>query len=160
MKNTVFCTLFKDTDKYFGSAGPFSHKKIVKNSDSNWTVNPPYMPNIMMMVYKELKKAFKKIKRDNFVTIILFPKWTNDPAYIKFKNSKYLVKCIEPKEGNHYMNCNGRITYMYGMSNSMFILSKDKSIVTDDMIDGLIKEWDTYVKDDTNQSLFSSPKFV
>lgn len=160
MKDTVFCTLFKDTDKYVGSLGPFSHKNLVKHQDKNWTINPPYMPNVMLMTYNETMKAFKKIKRNDFLAIILFPKWTNDEAYIKFKNCKYLVKLLEPPEGEHYMNCNGRTVYIGGLVNSMLFLCRDKSVVTDKKIQDLLKIWNTYEEDTENQSFFTDPEIL
>lgn len=158
--DTVFCTLFKDTDKYIKSLGPFSHKILIKHSDKNWTVNPPYMPNVMLMAYREIMKAFKKIKREDFLIIYLMPKWDNDISYNKFKNCKYLVKLIEPSEGSHYMNCNGRTVHMNGVINSMFFLSRNKNIVTDDKINKLLKLWNTYTDDKINQSFFTIPEII
>lgn len=160
MKDTVFCTLFKDTDKYYGSKGPFSSKTLIKNQHVNWTANSPYIPNVMMITYKEIKKAFKKITRNDFLIIVLFPKWENDKAYNKFKNYKYLVKLIEPDVGKHYMNCNGRVTYMKQPINSMFFISKDKNVVSDEKINKLLETWNTYEQDLTNQSFFTKPEFI
>jgi hypothetical protein len=158
LPDTVFCTLFKDTDKYAGSQGPFSHKILVKNSDKNWTVNPPYMPILMLVAYKEVMKAFKKIERKDFLVIVLIPKWEEDEAYKKFKTCRYLVKLIEPPEGKHYMNCNGKTVYMNGVVNSMFFLCRDKSVVQSDKIDKMLELWNTYYSDKVNQSNFISPQ--
>lgn len=66
IKDTIYCTLFNDTDKYYGSVGPFSYKKLVKYCDKNWLINPPYMPNIMYFMYTQIIKAFHRIENDNF----------------------------------------------------------------------------------------------
>jgi Phosphorylated CTD interacting factor 1 WW domain len=160
MDNTAFCSLFEDTDKHFGSLGPFFSDALVNNPNKNWLLNPPYMPNIMMMTYNEIMKAFEKIKRKDFLVIIILPKWEEDEAYIKFKTSKYLVKLLEPEEGEHYMNCNGRVIYMYGMTNSMFFLCRDRSMITDDKIDKLLEVWNTYAEDKLNQSFFVLPEIL
>jgi hypothetical protein len=160
MNDTVFCSLFKDTDKHVGSLGPFSYKALIDNPNKNWTVNPPYMPEIMMMAYDTVIKAFENIERKDLLFIALLPKWENDEAYIKFKTSKYLVKLLEPEEGKHYMNCNGRVIYMHGMSNSMFFLCRDENVVTDEKIDKLLEIWNTYTEDKLNQSNFVSPEIV
>lgn len=160
LDGTVFCTLFKDTDKYVGSQGPFSAKTLIKNSEKNWTVNPPYMENLMEYASKELLKAIEKIERQNFLAIWLMPKWTDNKTYKYLKNSEYLIKLIEPPEGQHYMNCNGDTVYMNGLVNSMFFLSKDKNAVTDDQIKKLLELWNTFEKDDVNQSNFKYPIFV
>jgi len=157
MKDTIFCTLFKDTDKFCGSQGPFSHKIIIKNQNYNWTVNPPYMPSIMLITYKEIKKAFKKIKRNDMLIIYLMPKWTDDLAYQKFKKSKYLIKYVEPPIGKHYMNCNGRIVHMNDTINCMFFLSKDSNSISDDKINKLIELWGTKEEDTEHQSSFFEP---
>lgn len=157
MKNTIFCTLFKDTDKCVGSFGPFSYKTIVKNSDKNWTVNPPYMPNIMYIAYKKIMKSFSLINRDDFMVFFLIPKWEDDKTYIKLKKCKYLLKCLEPPEGRHYMNCNGKTVYMKNVVNCMFILSKNKNINIDEKIEKLLTIWNTYYFDDVNQSNFTEP---
>jgi hypothetical protein len=160
MKNTVFCTLFRDTDKYVGSQGPFSYKTLVKNSNHNWTVNPPYMENLMEYASKQMIKAIKKIERKDFLAIWLMPKWEDNKTYQYLKNSKYLVKLIEPPEGKHYMNCNGDTIYMNGLINSMFFLSKDKNVITDEQIENLLKIWNTYEEDKDNQSNFILPEFI
>jgi len=160
MKDTVFCTLFKDTDKYIGSKGPFSHKILVKYSDKNWTVNPPYFPAVMLLAYHEVMKAFKKIKRPDFLVIVLLPKWENDIAYQKFKNCRYLVKLIEPDEGKHYMNCNGRTVYMNKLVNSMFFLCREKNIITETKIKKLLLLWNTFIDDKIHQSQITLPEIL
>jgi hypothetical protein len=157
LPDTVFCTLFKDTDKYAGSLGPFSHKVLVKHSDVNWTLNPPYMADVMYMVYKEVMKAFKKIERQDFLVICLFPRWPDDEAYIKMSKSKYLARLVEPPEGRHYMNCSGTNVYMKGVINSAFFLCRDKSVVTDEKINEMLSLWDTFTEGNIQQSLFSKP---
>ena len=155
MKGTVFCTLFKDADNVFGSQGPFSYKVLLKNSDKSFTVNPPYMPNVMYTAYINIKKAFKNIKRDDYTIIVLIPKWETDKTYMKLLKFKYLVKLIEPDIGKHYMNCNGRIVHMNSPINSMFILSRNKNLVTDELVNELLRLWNTYEEDNDNQSSFS-----
>lgn len=154
MKNTVFCTLFEDTDKYIGSKGPFSTKTIIENSDKNFTVNPPYIESIMYYAYEQVIEAFENIQREDFLIIFLIPKWTDSQTYISLKNYKYLVKLVEPPEDGHYMNCNGHIVHMSGVVNAMFFLSRNKTIVTNENIKELYKIWNTYEEDKDNQSKF------
>jgi hypothetical protein len=160
MKDTFFCTLFKDTDKYFGSKGQFSKKILIKNQNVNWLLNPPYMPDVMFMMYKKVMGAFKIIEREDFLVIILIPKWVDDKTYVKLINNKYLIRIVEPDIGKHYMNCNGRVTYMKAPVNSMFFLSKKKDIVSDEKIEKLIKVWNTFEKDVDNQSFFQEPIMI
>ena len=62
--------------------------KIIKNSDKNWAVNPPYMENIMYLACNAILKAFKKIERKDFLVIFFMPKWIDDKTYNKLKPLK------------------------------------------------------------------------
>lgn len=154
LNNTIFCTLFKDTDKYIGSKGPFSSKVLLKYNNVGWVVNPPYMENILYDAYKSVMKAFDQITNTNFLVVYFMPKWIDNKTYKKLSKSKYLIKKIEPNEGEHYMNCNGNTIYMKGVVISTFFLGHDKNIITDDKIKMLEKLWNTYEKDVDNQSGF------
>ena len=46
---------------------------------------------------------------------------------------------------------------MQGVVNSMFFLSRNKTLVNNDQIDKLIKIWSTYENDFFNQSNFTYP---
>jgi hypothetical protein len=160
MKDTTFSTLFYDTDKYFGSAGPFSHKTLIDHQTVNWTANTPYFPNVMKMMYKEIKRAFKQITRNDFFVICLVPKWEHDVTYQKLKNSKYLATTIEPEIGKHYMNCNGRYVYMNGVVNVMFILSKNKNVIESYHVQNIKKIWDEFNANDKQQSKIEEPIII
>jgi len=160
MKNTIFCTLFKDTDKLLGSKGPFSYKTLLKYSDINWTVNPPYIRSLIDDSIKILLKVVKKTKNKDFLAIVLIPKWEDCIGYNKLLKSKYLVGLLEPKNGEHYMNCNGIINKMDGVINSIFFISKNSKTVTENNINDIKKIWNTYEEDKINQSNFVKPFFV
>src|SRR3989344_5464199 len=159
MKDTFFCTLFKDTDQQFGSIGPFTWKKIVKYQHLNWSINPPYIEKILKIMYMNVIKAFEYITRKDFLLIILIPKWEDNEIYINLKENKsgLVIHTFSPAIGQHYMNCNGRTVMMQGVVNSMFFLSRNKTLVNNDQIDKLIKIWSTYENDFFNQSNFTYP---
>jgi hypothetical protein len=168
-EGTIFCTLFEDTDKYFGSVGPFNHKKIIANQNVNWTVNPPYVASVLNIMYDEVMKAFEQIKRKDFLLIILIPKWgieskTGEKNYVyhnlDINKSGLVIKKLEPDIGNHYMNCNGRTVKMNNTINSMFFLSRDKNIISDKHIVELSKLWNTYYEDKDNQSELDDVEFI
>lgn len=157
MEGTMFCTLFEDTDKPFGSKGRFKASTIIKNDNVNWTVNPPYFESILEIVYKKIKKIFRLSKNKDLLLLMLIPKWVTNKSYIKFTQSKYLVGLLEPDVGKHYMNCNGNIVQMQGVINSLFFFSKNKNIVTQKHFDEILKIWNTYEEDNNNQSKFTTP---
>ena len=158
LPETVFCTLFEDTDKYFGSLGPFSSDKIIKHSEKNWLLNPPYIESILYYAYEHSLTALDKITRDDFMIIYMMPKWEDSEVYTGFKQSKYLVDCIEPDVGKHYMNCNGNMVHMTGVVNVMFFLSRNKNVINQNQINTIKKIWNQKTLDLNNQSSFSSPE--
>jgi hypothetical protein len=159
-KDTVFCSLFHDTDKWFGSQGAFSAKVLINNGEKfNFSMNPPYIPEVIQKMYDYAMEAFEKIERKNFMVVILIPRWTDNNVYMELKKSKYLIKLLELDEGKHYMNCNGNYRYMRGVINSMFFLSKDKNAISENHICNITKLWNEKNCNDTQQSYFCDPIF-
>jgi Phosphorylated CTD interacting factor 1 WW domain len=159
LRDTVLCTLFKDTDKHMGSKGPFSSRVMVKNSDKNWTVNPPYIEDIMYTAYQQIMKAFKKIERNDFLVIYFMPFWEHNKTYNKLKESKYLVKLVEPTEEKQYVNCNGKVKHVENPI-SVFFLCKDQNVVTEDKVNEMMKLWNKHDDDTEHQSSFTVPEIL
>jgi len=156
----VYCTLFRDTDRWFGSSGPFSKKILVKHQTINWVINPPYMPSVLKFAYEQVMEAFDTITRDDFLVIYLIPQWKDNETYVALHKSPYCVRVLEPAINAHYMNCNGRVTYMRSPVNSMFFLSRSKTLITDAHIKSIATIWNTYSADDDNQSKLSKAHFI
>lgn len=157
-KNTKICTLFKDTDKYFGSLGPFSSDILIQNQNINWLLNPPYMPSYIRYVWYEIINTFQNIDNDIFLIILVIPKWKSK-TYTKIIKSEYNIGYLDIDPDEHYMNCNGEIRHMNKIRNNMFFLSKNKNLINENILNNVKKIWNTYEKVDTNQSLFIGPKF-
>lgn len=157
-KDTKICTAFYDTDKIFGSAGRFSKKVLIENSNHNWTVNPPYIENIIEFSFREIVAAMEEIKNDDFLVIYLILKRDND-LYNEICNYKYVQSYFEPEIGKHYMNCNGRLVYMKNNTvNSMFFISKNTKYKNIDLSE-ITKIWnDKNNNPKLNQSFFEYPK--
>ncbi len=161
--DTKFCSLFYDTDKYFGSMGPFNWKTVVKYQDKNWTVNPPYIESIMDVMYDNVIKAFNEITNPDFLLMILIPKWESNIVYSNLATNKsgLVIYIYEPLENEHYMNCNGHVIKMKGVQNCMFFLSKNKNLNIENKMDELKKIWNTYEDTgSTYQSNFVKPEII
>lgn len=93
----MFCSIFLDTDKIFGSVGSFYNLAIDKLLNQNIKgvfFNPPYLPILMNYTTKICINLLEKMDNDNkdFTVISFLPAW-NDAEYIQqFLQSKYLVK--------------------------------------------------------------------
>lgn len=156
-KDTKICTLFYDTDKYFGSVGIFSSKVLIKYSNFNWTVNPPYLTNILKYAFNEIVKAIDEIENKNFMVIFVSPKNPSD-EYNYAKNHKYTIECIEPEL--HLMNCNGRLVNMNNTINSMMFVSKYIKKINKEHIEEIKKIWNIKVEDKNSQSNFEKPIII
>jgi len=153
MKDSVICTLFKDTDKSFGSLGPFTYENMITNQDKNWMINPPYMEYIIKLSYDIILEVFKNTTNENLLVFYLIPKWTDNETYKKASaNKELLVELIELK-GEHYMDCNGRMIIMNDVVNSLFVFSKNKNIINEKQHKKLIEIWSTK-SDSSEQSKF------
>lgn len=164
-ENTVFCSLFEDTDKIFKSVGPFSKNILIDNNTINWLVNPPYMENILGIAYNEVISALSTIKTDMLVIFVL-PRWNQDPTYIKLSNneSNKVVYKIEPLIGEHYMDCDSRVIKMNGVVNCMFFITNSTN---EEYLDNIgkrakqiIKLWDTLEPSDNISSNIQHPTII
>lgn len=153
---------FEDTDKWFGSIGRFSAKKLIANSEFNWTVNPPYVEDIMNYSFNEIVSAIDEIERKDFLVIFLIPKGKEEHRFYHevIKPHKYVQKVIEPDVGKHYMNCNGNLVHMVGTVNAMFFISRDSRYKNIDENE-IMRIWNDKENDSTKgQSSFVGPKKV
>ena len=96
-RDAKFCSLFKDTDKVFGSMGSFFDVELNKNQA--WAINPPFIESIMINTSKKILKMLKS-RYDVFVFYIL-PAWNDSSSIQMIKRSKYL-KHIKVLRKNTY----------------------------------------------------------
>lgn len=155
-KDTKICTLFYDTDKYFGSVGRFSSDVLIKYNKFNWTVNPPYLTHTLKFAFTEIVKALDKIENKNFLVVFVSPK-NESNEYLFAKNHKYTIECIEPDE--HLMNCNGRLVNMNNTINTMMFVSKYVKTIDKKHIEKIIQLWKTKEEDKNSQSNFEKPLY-
>jgi hypothetical protein len=92
----MFCSIFLDTDKIFGSVGSFYNLSIDRLLNQNIKgvfFNPPYLPILMNYTTKICINLLEKMENENtdFTVISFLPNWA-DADYIQlFLQSKYLI---------------------------------------------------------------------
>jgi len=104
-KNARFCSLFYDTDKYFGSYGNLFETDIVKISkDFNGQITMSlFPPNIEDLVYKMIdlmNQWFKYVPRLRVFTGYF--KWTSFPPLQMLESHQHLKYIREYKIGEYY----------------------------------------------------------
>lgn len=91
----LYCSLFYDTDKYFGSLG--NYVDVIHNSNITGIIyiNPPYIEliqnNIVAKILHELNKEDRELG-----CILFLAYWPDSKSYNQVLNSKYLHKKIIP----------------------------------------------------------------
>jgi hypothetical protein len=95
-KDAKFCSLFKDTDKHFGSLGPFFNVNMlkpngIKENPINWTVNPPYVDSILVASAKKVHKTCINADKANieFMAFFIMPGWEDSECYKILDNSRF-----------------------------------------------------------------------
>jgi len=168
--DTVICSMFRDTDKYFKSKGQFHNDVILKNQTFNWTLNPPYYYKIIKRCIGTIIYTLSSENLHNKKLIILFViPMTKIIRLEKLLYNKYLLGYISNKHivvGNdtydnpypkQYFICNGYITsniddniyYLYGLT---FEGDLKKTLFD------IAKLWSTYDNTNIQQSNYTQPK--
>lgn len=123
-KPPKFCSLFPDTDSYFGSIGNFYsdevQSKIAKGAFGGVVVNPPFVENIMKSALEKIQEAIDS----NTVFVVVLPSWKDSDAYrIAKENSLVKVELI-PK--SYYFVSHGdppkKIVANFG--STVFVISR------------------------------------
>lgn len=113
-KECKFGSLFLDTDKVFGSIGPFALKNLIdKKNKYNWTVNPPYFNEIIdpsCDIVLEALEILEKRKEKRFF-LYMMPNWIKDSKGLqKLNNSPFYHQTIILPAYTTYIECsNNRI---------------------------------------------------
>lgn len=148
--HTKFCSLFIDTDWYFGSMGSvfdLDFDEIIlsvsstfdsSNSDSLRSLffNPPY---VIFLMDKVMDKILDYISHTNRKLHIIFngPNWTDADYFINAKKSKYLVYQEKmDKDKHYYVNTNNTINdeperIQAKFESQMFVFSNLKDEIFD-----------------------------
>jgi hypothetical protein len=105
----MFCSLFLDTDKTFGSVGSFynlSIDKLLNMGLRGVFYNPPYLPLLMATTTRICINLLDKMNElgMDFTIVSFLPNWA-DADYIKiFLQSKYLVAQKAVPKGDYVLH--------------------------------------------------------
>ena len=105
----MFCSIFLDTDKIFGSVGSFynlSLERLLNQNIKGVFFNPPYLPILMNHTTKMCLHLLEKMDNINvdFTIISFLPNWA-DADYIQlFLQSKYLVVYKAVSKGDYILH--------------------------------------------------------
>ena len=105
----MFCSIFLDTDKIFGSVGSFynlSIEKLLLQNIKGVFFNPPYLPLLMKQCTKQCINILDNMnKLSNDFTIISFlPNWEDADYINSFITSKYVVDYKVVNKGNYILH--------------------------------------------------------
>jgi hypothetical protein len=127
----MFCSLFLDTDKTFGSVGSFynlSMEKLLNMNMRGVFYNPPYLPILMEKTSKICLNILEKMNAiDNDFTIVSFlPNWI-DASYIQdFLASKYLVFSQSVSRGDYVLHEKDKGKLIKGTFDLLFIVMNSR----------------------------------
>ena len=127
----MYCSLFGDTDKIFGSIGSFyniTFDKLINQNIKGVFYNPPYLPILMCHTIKIcLDLLYKMYKHNLDFTIISFlPNWS-DSVYIQsLLKSKYLVNYKVIKKGDYLLHEKDKGKLIHGTFELLCIVLNSK----------------------------------
>ena len=133
----MFCSLFLDTDKTFGSFGSFynlTYDKLLNQNIKGVFYNPPYSPILMENTIKICLTLLSNMDTTNidFTIVSFLPNWS-DAIYIKeFLQSPYLVDCKIIKKHNYVLQEKDKGKIITGTFDLLFIILNSKK-----------KQWNT-----------------
>jgi hypothetical protein len=85
--DTMFCSLFLDTDAPFGSLGPFQLIDM-ESHPGGWTINPPFIETIIDITVDKIIDTLDNSKID---ILLLLPSWDNSEIINIAINNSYVV---------------------------------------------------------------------
>lgn len=127
----MFCSIFSDTDKIFGSVGSFynlSLERLLNQNIKGVVFNPPYLPILMNHTTKICLNFLEKMDNINvdFTIISFLPNWV-DAEYIQFYlKSKYLIVHKTISKGDYILHEKDKGKLIRGTFELLVILMNSK----------------------------------
>jgi hypothetical protein len=132
----MFCSLFLDTDKTFGSIGSFYNLTVDKLLNMNMHgvfYNPPYLPILMENTTKMCLNILDKMSElsNDFTIVSFLPNWA-DASYIQdFLASKYLVYSKAIQKGEYVLHEKDKGKLIKGTFDLLFIVMNSRKMSWD-----------------------------
>lgn len=127
----MFCSLFLDTDKTFGSIGSFYNitvNKLLNMGVQGVFYNPPYLPLLMSTTTKMCIELLDKMRMlsTNFTIVSFLPNWTDANYLQTFKTSHYTVFHQVIPKGQYILHEKDRGKLIRGTFDLLFIVMNSK----------------------------------
>jgi len=170
--NTIICTIFKDTDKYFKSVGPFNENIMLKNKHINWLLNPPFLTSAVKKSIQSIEKTLTACLTDMIIIFVL-PETKLLYKKSEILYSKYLYGYINKTEINiitenkiiprnntlQYFVCNG--IYSHNFENIyMLFYTNNKKININNHLLHISNLWGKIITEPLQQSFFKNPTII
>lgn len=149
-----YTSMFPDTDTYFGSKGDFFkvYPRLFESGGS-FELNPPFIEDHMILMGFILDYTLRTTTAPLSFFVVV-PTWTDNLAYLMFKNSKFNVlkdEILFLRNEHYYQHganyeSDERITRLAGGSTSVFILQNDAGKVKYKITPDFIKSFSAIFK--------------
>jgi len=180
--DTIICSVFKDTDKYFKSSGQFNKNIMLEHTKINWILNPPFLSSTTKLSIKSVQQTLE-LSYDTMTIILVVPftkvqmmlnDFHNDFLFgfinqnnIEIKSrfiQKSNRKIIPRKNNKQYFICNGIASSNFEDIYMFFYTNEPHEIVygMKQLEAHMIKISDIWGSDNTEdqQSKFREPIFI
>lgn len=154
----IFCSLFLDTDKIFGSVGSFYNLKIsdlIKQNIKGVFFNPPYLPILMSNTTKICMNILNEMdKRQLDFTVVSFlPEWSDADYIQQFIGCRYTMFHKIINKGDYVLHEKDRGKIIKGTFDLIIIVMNSRKIdMNPERIESLttsFKKIITMMKDET-----------
>lgn len=162
-EDTIICTLFKDTDKYFKSQGSFNDKIMLKNNHVNWVLNPPFLSSTTKLSIKSIQKTLDESNKKMLIVLVVpfsKVKQIKEEIYNKYLcgyiNQAYIEinkKTIKRTSIKQYFLCNDKWSYNFE-DIYMYFYTNDENINLENHMIALSNLWSKEGTGDPQQSQF------
>jgi hypothetical protein len=138
----MYCSIFEDTDKMFGSIGSFYNltvSKLLNQNIKGVIYNPPYLPILMANTNKICINILSQMDslNEDFTIISFLPYWI-DADYIKnFIENKYVIKYKKVNKGDYVLQEKDKGKIIKGTFDLLVVLLNTKK--------NLSREYDLHI---------------
>jgi len=138
----MYCSIFEDTDKMFGSIGSFYNltvSKLLNQNIKGVIYNPPYLPILMANTNKICINMLSQMDslNEDFTIISFLPYWI-DADYIKnFIENKYVIKYKKVNKGDYVLQEKDKGKIIKGTFDLLVVLLNTKK--------NLSREYDLHI---------------